>query len=178
MCRRSSTQGVSGWNQNLHCYCRIDINDSNTKKVTITYSDTKWHANHISSQLQASSTSTKQKIYNKSISSSQLFQYCATSPHLNHFDSICYNTKKPAHQHPKTHHLPTEPPSNPKSPNGLGDFRSMDLCSLGPKHPSDAQGRNNALAVDVKAGDLQEVTNHQGVFVGRGKVWMDFYFSW
>ena len=35
MCRRSSTQGVSGWNQNLHCYCRIDINDSNTKKVTI-----------------------------------------------------------------------------------------------------------------------------------------------
>ena len=59
----------------------------------------------------------------------------------------------------------------------------MDLCSVGAKHPSDAQGRNNALAVDVKAGDLD--VGRAGVNLqppggggGRGrdsKVWMDNY---
>ena len=76
-------------NQSLHCYRRIDVNDLTTEKVTMKYSDTKWHDNHISSQLQASST--KRKIYNKSISSSHFFQ-----------------------SHPNT--LPHPPPSQPSQP--------------------------------------------------------------
>ena len=60
----------------------------------------------------------------------------------------------------------------------------MDLCSVGAKHPSDAQGRNNALAVDVKAGDLdvgRAGVNLQPPGGGGGgggrdsKVWMDNY---
>ena len=108
-----SAKVFSGLNRNLHCYRRIDINDSNTKKVTITYSDTKWHAKHISSpsQLQVSST----KYGRSTISQSHLHNCFNALPHRpisTIFKPIAalivstFNTKKPAHQHPKTHHLP------------------------------------------------------------------------
>ncbi len=90
----------------------LDVNDLTTEKVTMKYSDTKWHDNHISSQLQASTT--KRKIYNKSIASSHFFQSHPNT--LQHpppististhscFDGICYfHAGKPA----QNHHPPT-----------------------------------------------------------------------
>ena len=52
-------------------------------------------------------------------------------------------------------------PSSNWVSHGLGDIRSLDLCSVGARHPTEAQGRIMALAVDVSGGDL-----HRGWGVG------------